>query len=207
MKKIAIVYATKFGQTKKIAKYIEEKLQERGFSTQLLNVKENSQLSSEVEGVIYGGPVYQGKFSRQLIQWVKKNRPLLNTLPTALFTVSLNAADKRAEARAADLQLIQNFIAQSGYAPNLSDSFAGALMYRSYFWPVRLLMRRISRLAGGDTDTSKNYEYTDWARIESFLSSFQNLGNLSVVPVNLKDRRAQASSNPLSKEEWEQVVL
>jgi menaquinone-dependent protoporphyrinogen oxidase len=207
MKKIAIVYATKFGQTEKIARYMEDKLQQRGFSTQLLNASEKEPLSPEVDGVVYGGPVYSGKFPKRLIQWVRSNRASLDRIPTALFTVSLNAADKRPEARAADRMLIRKLIEQSGFAPGLTASFAGALKYRDYFWPIRLIMRRISRSAGGDTDTSKNYEYTSWPKVDSFLSSFLSAKERASSIVDLADRRLPIDRGPLTKEEWEQVIL
>jgi menaquinone-dependent protoporphyrinogen oxidase len=33
-------------------------------------------------------------------------------------------------------------------------------------------MRRISRKEGGDTDTSRDYEYTDWAAVDRFAAEF-----------------------------------
>ena len=39
---------------------------------------------------------------------------------------------------------------------------AGALPYTRYGWIKRMMMRRIVAKAGGDTDTSRDYEYTDW---------------------------------------------
>ncbi len=207
VKKIAIVYATKYGQTEKICRYMEDRLQQRGFSTQLIDAARETPLSSEVDGIVYGTPVYRGKFSRPLVAWVKKNRKTLEKLPTALFTVSLNAADKHPEARDADRALVRQLIEQTGFVPNLTACFAGALKYREYYWPVRLLMRRISRRAGGDTDTSKNYEYTVWAKVDAFLTAFQNAkGRVSSV-VDLEERRFPQQRRPLTQEEWTQVIL
>jgi len=45
-------------------------------------------------------------------------------------------------------------------------SFAGALLYRRYNPVIRLLMRFIVGAAGGETDTSRDYEYTDWKAVE-----------------------------------------
>jgi len=189
MKKVAVVYSSKHGQTEKIARYMEDKLQERGFSTQVINVNRETPLSSEVDGVIYGGPVYGGKFSKQLIQWTKRHRATLDKLPTAFFTVSLNAADKHPEARKADSELIQKFVTQSEFAPNQTASIAGALKYRNYFWPMRLLMRRISRKACGDTDMSRNYEYTVWAQVDHFLSSFQKMTSVETSKAKVAELR------------------
>ena len=34
------------------------------------------------------------------------------------------------------------------------------------------MMRRAAKRAGGDTDVSRDYEYTDWALVEQFASEF-----------------------------------
>lgn len=207
MRKIAIVYSTKYGQTEKIARYMADWLQQRGISTLTIDASSGAPISSEVNGVIYGGPVYRGKFPKKLILWVKKNKESMARIPTALFTVSLNAADKRPEAREADLFLIQKFIEQSSFAPRMTASFAGALKYREYFWPIRLIMRRISRLAGGDIDTSRNYEYTSWPKVDAFLNVFQNMKRNDSSPVDPAQRRVANGSHPLTNEEWDQVIL
>jgi menaquinone-dependent protoporphyrinogen oxidase len=207
MKKIAIVYATKHGQTEKIARYMEDRLQQRGLSTQIINTGEATPLSSEVDGVIYGAPVYRSQFPKSIVAWVKKNRATLSRMPTALFTVSLNAADKRPEAREADRMLIRSFIDQSGFAPGLTTSIAGACKYRDYYWPVRLLMKRISRLAGGETDTSRNHEYTSWPKVDAFLTAFQNVDAKNPSIVNLAGRRGLGESNSLPRSDSDQVVL
>ena len=33
-------------------------------------------------------------------------------------------------------------------------------------------MKRIAKDATGDTDTSRDYEYTDWAEVEAFANDF-----------------------------------
>ena len=49
---------------------------------------------------------------------------------------------------------------------------AGALLYTHYNFFVRWLMKRIVANAGGDTDTSKDYEYTDWSDVRAFAADF-----------------------------------
>ena len=48
---------------------------------------------------------------------------------------------------------------------------AGALPYSKYSWWKRWMMRRIVAKAGGDTDTSRDYEYTDWNDLSEFVRS------------------------------------
>ena len=42
---------------------------------------------------------------------------------------------------------------------------AGALAYSRYPLPVKWLMKRIAKQAGQSTDTSQDYEYTDWKQV------------------------------------------
>lgn len=167
---VALVYATRYGQTEKIMRYIQALLQPSGIHAELISVEDSSaQLSSSTNAVICGGPVYLSQFSPKLIRWVREHRGLLTSLPSAFFTVSLNKADSRPQARQADHELIHKFATLSGWSPALATSFAGAMKYRDYPWPVRILMRWIAKRAGGSTETSKNHEYTDWASVDAFV--------------------------------------
>ena len=173
MNEIALVYSSRTGQTAKIVRYMEGQLQARGFSTQLIDASTHlGRLDSNVDAVIIGCPVYRGQFLRPLVGWVRSHKSQLRNMPTAFFSVTLNAADKRDSARVADRELHRLFIRKTGLVPKFLGSLAGALKYRSYWWVTRLLMARISRSAGGDTDTTQNFEYTDWKLVDHFLQDF-----------------------------------
>jgi menaquinone-dependent protoporphyrinogen oxidase len=49
---------------------------------------------------------------------------------------------------------------------------AGALVYTKYDYFKRLVMKLIADRRGGDTDTSKDHEYTDWAALYRFGEGF-----------------------------------
>jgi menaquinone-dependent protoporphyrinogen oxidase len=53
------------------------------------------------------------------------------------------------------------------------EMIAGALRYSKYPLPLRWLMRRIAKQAGGDTDTSRDYEYTDWEQVDGYARRLQ----------------------------------
>lgn len=174
MNRIAVAYSSRYGQTKKIALYLEEKLQEYGLSTVLIDTDHEPwpQLPSMLDGVLFGTPVYAGRFRKSLLRWARANRRALASLPTGLFTVSLNAADRRPAARDTDAALIRALVDQVGIVPTYSASLAGSLDYRKYSWLVRRLMRWIAGRAGGDTDTSRDHEYTSWTMVDEFLQDF-----------------------------------
>jgi menaquinone-dependent protoporphyrinogen oxidase len=45
-------------------------------------------------------------------------------------------------------------------------------MYRRYNPLVRFVMKRIARKAGAPTDSSRNYDFTDWPAIDRFVDRF-----------------------------------
>jgi menaquinone-dependent protoporphyrinogen IX oxidase len=55
--------------------------------------------------------------------------------------------------------LIAAFQQETVWHPQSVASFAGALAYSKYGFLKRLVMKRIARQAGGETDTSHDYEY------------------------------------------------
>jgi menaquinone-dependent protoporphyrinogen IX oxidase len=46
----------------------------------------------------------------------------------------------------------------------------------------RWIMKRIAQKAGGGTDTSKDYEYTDWQALDKFARDFIQQHRLVSVP-------------------------
>lgn len=110
------------------------------------------------------------------MRWVRHHRKYLASRQSALFSVSLNAADRRPQARRADRAILEAFMRESGWTPSHATALAGALNYRRYGLLVRWLMKRISRSTGGPTDTSRDYEMTDWEDVDGFLERALQLG-------------------------------
>lgn len=182
MNRFLIVYASKHKQTEKISYYMKNKIEERGFFCELHDIDSFEPDLKRFENVIIGGSVYAGKFDRPLVAWAKRNGEQLNLKHLSFFTVSLNAADARPEARSDDKRLINEFASQTGLKPQLTESIAGALKYSEYNFVIRFLMKRISKKAGGPTDTSHDYEMTDWKKVDSFVNrllQFELLGTES----------------------------
>ena len=69
-------------------------------------------------------------------------------------------------------QQMKRFIRRTGWTPATFREIAGALRYTRYGWLKRRIMRRIVARVGGDTDASRNYEYTDWNDLRAFTVLF-----------------------------------
>ncbi len=183
------------GHTRTIAQHLENSLKQKGINTQLLEVSENDPkplLDPLIDGVIVGAPVYVHQYPKKLEDWVRSNRPNLVNRVSAFYSVSLNAADKHPEARKADDELIEQFITETSWVPHFVASIPGALKYLKYGFFKRLLMKRISKKAGGPTDTSRNYEFTDWEAVDQFLESFLLVNDRSNFYIGNRLKTAQS---------------
>ena len=66
--------------------------------------------------------------------------------------------------------MIAVFVKDTGWQPARAMPVAGALVYSKYNFFVRFVMKRIARKAGAPTDTSRDYEFTDWAALDRFVT-------------------------------------
>jgi menaquinone-dependent protoporphyrinogen oxidase len=105
----------------------------------------------------------------------------LNRIPAFFSSVSLSEAGaedaaappaKRAQAQANVKQMIGTFLAETGWTPPQIKPLAGALMYSKYNFAIRFVMKRIGRKEGKPTDTSRNYEFTDWEDLDRTVDAF-----------------------------------
>jgi hypothetical protein len=77
--------------------------------------------------------------------------------------------ERRKQAADDARRMIDAFLEETKWHPSRIKAVAGALMYSKYNFLVRLVMKRIARAAGGDTDTSRDYDYTNWADLDSLV--------------------------------------
>ena len=87
-------------------------------------------------------------------------------IPSAFFSVCLTAADDTEESRAATRRYLDEFVEETGWTPGRTATFAGALQYREYDFATRLLMRLLMSRMHHPTDTSQDYDYTDWDAVD-----------------------------------------
>ena len=170
MSAILIVHSSFDGQTERIAARIAGVLQRSGHQVEVRPVDAHPSVSG-FDAVIVGGAVRIGTYARALRTWAREMEPALRMRPNAFFSVCLSAAGPHANLEEAQ-RCVDKFKAQSDWEPHDTRIFGGALPYRRYNMALRLMMRFIVGRAGGDTDTSRDYEYTDWDAVEGFARGF-----------------------------------
>lgn len=186
MKHVLVLYATREGQSRKIAERVAECLRAKQYVVQLWDTAEIP-AAFDLEtfgGVVMVASVHRGTHERETISFVEKHREQLATMPAAFLSVSLSqagaddpnaSAEKRAQAAADARQMLERFFEKTQWQPGLAWPIAGALVYSMYGPITKFVMKRIAKSMGGPTDVSRDYEFTDWPTLDHYIDEFVSL--------------------------------
>ena len=173
MSRILLLYASTEGQTALIAERMARTLCAQGHSVELLPADADPARVDPAAygGVIVGASIHYGHHPAYLRALVRRHIGTLAARPSAFFSVSLSAGGPRPKPAAAQ-RYIDKFLRKTGWQPQLVASIAGAVKYSLYGPIKRRVMIVFVGLGGGETDTSRDYEYTDWEAVERFAGEY-----------------------------------
>jgi menaquinone-dependent protoporphyrinogen oxidase len=170
MANIYVPYGTVEGQTAQIADYIAEVIKAQGHQAETADLKHvGNALPDGYDGVIVAASVHMGKHEGQVTDFVRKNRGELERLPSALVSVSMAAHGDEETAEG----YVTKFEENTGWRPAHVGLFAGALLYTHYGFIKKHLMKKIASDKGSlDTDTTRDYVYTEWDGVQRFTEDY-----------------------------------
>ena len=176
-----IVYATREGQTRRIAMRIADGLRAGNGDVDVYDARNIGAIDwSKYQAAVVAASVHVGRHEREIVDFAKKHRADLDRLSATFISVTLSEAGAEdptrteAERRQAadDVQkMIADFVKATGWTPARTMPVAGALTYSKYNVLVRFIMKRIARKQGAPTDTSRDYEFTNWGALDRFAES------------------------------------
>lgn len=172
--RILILYGSVEGQTLKIADTLAGYVRKKGYQVSLLSAGRPLEYFSldEFGAVIIGGSIHMNKYPAGINDFVRLHIDWLNQIPSAFFTVCMGINSKKAESRHEAASFGKNFVAATGWKPQLIETFAGAVKYTQYNFITRFIMKRISKREGASTDTTRDHEYTNWNSVARFAEAF-----------------------------------
>ena len=189
--KVGILYATREGQTRRIVEHIADALRIRGIPADVRNLAATPPPNPACyTAVILAASVHSGRHEAEMLKFVKRYRAELDRIPTAFLSVTLSeagaervSATPEEHARfAADVQrVLDDFFEAAEWRPLRMKPVAGALLYTKYNFLLRFVMKQIAKKAGAETDTSRDYEYTDWAALDKFVDEFCDAEGIRVA--------------------------
>lgn len=172
MSRILVLYGTTDGHTAKIAQSVGDTLRAVGNDADVIEAGTADPRPEDYTAVVVAGSVRAGGYQRSIRRWVRMHARVLNTQPTAFVSVCLAVLQQEPAVQRDLTAIIDRFLTATAWRPTVTKSVAGALLYRRYNPIKRWVMKRIVSKAGGDTDTSKDYEYTDWNDLRAFAEEF-----------------------------------
>ncbi len=159
-----LYYATRDGQSRRIAERIAGRLAERGIPALpqgLAAALPVPQKLAEARLVTVVAAVRYGRHLPEAEQFLAIYRTLRAPPPLVFLSVNLTARKPGKDTAEGNVYLRRS-IARRRLAPALALAIAGRLDYARYGWLDRQAIRFIMMLTGGPTDPRTSIEYTAW---------------------------------------------
>src|SRR4051794_7140900 len=127
--KFLIVYGTTEGHTRKIARFMEDVLQDAGHKVTIADASDEPPSPKDYDSILIGGSLHMHKYQSAVTDYITRNVALLNNSPGAFFSVCLAiASDIEDEHREAE-KITRDFLSQTEWRPLMTTQIAGALKY------------------------------------------------------------------------------
>jgi menaquinone-dependent protoporphyrinogen oxidase len=174
MSRLLVLFGTTDGQTRKVAWAIGDVLETCGCSVDVLDARQSggSITAESYDAVIVAASLHARGYQRVVERWVRRNAVALGRRPTAFISVCLGMLEQYPGTRHDLDTIVQTFQGRTRWRPDVVRLVGGALRYTRYGWLKKLMMKRIAAKAGGGTDTTRDYEYTDWKALDGFVRDF-----------------------------------
>ena len=174
MPRILILYGTTDGHTAKIATRLGERFRAESCE---VTVAHAGRVSTDAwperyDGIVVAASIHMGAYQRPVRRWVQSHADQLSRMPSAFLSVCLGVLERRPEAHQEVQDIILRFLRRTGWRPTVVKPVAGAVPYTRYGWLRKRMMRRMVARASGDTDTTRDYDYTDWDDLDAFAREF-----------------------------------
>jgi menaquinone-dependent protoporphyrinogen oxidase len=173
MCEIPVFYATTDGQTRRIADVLAGHLREAGVDSQAIDVTSDRAASfswARTRAAVLAASVHGGSHQAEVESFVRAHLLELNERPSVFVSVSLAICSNVPREVEAARATAERLPVQLGWKAERVVCVAGRLAYTQYGLLKRFMMRRIARRSGGPTDTSRDYEMTDWSQVRAIAS-------------------------------------
>jgi menaquinone-dependent protoporphyrinogen oxidase len=175
MSRILVLYGTTDGHTAKVAAKVGETLEAFGAEVDVIEAGTRELQLERYAGIIVAASVHARGYQPTVRRWVRGHAEALRGKPSAFLSVSLGVLQQDPKVQQEVANIVNEFLRATGWQPAMTQNVAGALLYTKYNWIKRWIMKWIVRKAGGDTDTSRDYEYTNWGDLRAFADRFNRI--------------------------------
>jgi menaquinone-dependent protoporphyrinogen oxidase len=168
MPRILIAYSTVDGQTRKISERLQRGLEAAGHDVTLACLADAT-LPDPVtfDKVVVGASIRYGKYRPELFEFVARHQQVLQSRPSAFFTVNAVARKPGRDVPERN-PYVKSFQRDAHWRPRLVGVFAGRIDYPKLGFADRNIIRFIMWITRGPTDPRGCFEFTDWDKVDAF---------------------------------------
>ncbi len=168
MSKILIVYSSQDGQTLKICQTLQAEIETVLYQVTLTSLDAADAIDfSLFDKIVIGASIHYGHHDAGVHALIKRHQTLLNSKPSAFFSVNIVARKPGKNTPETNPYLLK-FLKKIAWKPKLLAVFAGKLDYPSYSAFDRWMIRFIMWLTKGPTHPDAVIEFTDWHQVQAF---------------------------------------
>ena len=167
MAHILLLHYGVYGHTRQICEQLQSHLVNLGHRADVAPLADGQADPAAYDVIVIGASIRNGKHNPAVVDFIRANRALLESKPSAFFSVNL-VARKPAKNTAETNPYVKAFIARSPWKPRLVGVFGGDLDYQRYGFLDRHIIRLIMTITGGPTDLQTKVDYTDWDKVRVF---------------------------------------
>jgi menaquinone-dependent protoporphyrinogen oxidase len=172
--KTLLLYSTNYGLSKKICETIQASLAKRGESAEVVPLVGHTVDPKSFDAIVIGASIRHGKHNPAVLEFIRANHGLLESKPSALFSVNL-VARKPLKNTPQTNPYLKRLVAQSPWKPKLLGVFAGELDYSRYGSVDKHMMRFVMWINKGPTDFATKVQFTNWEEVERFAGQVAQL--------------------------------
>ncbi len=181
-----LFYATRDGQSRRIAERIAERLAELEIETlpKDLGVMQPPQATLEsMDIVTLVAAIRYGKILPEALDFLAAYQKL-QTKPKLVFLVVNLTSRKPGKETPEGSPYLRKAIKKYELAPAFARAIPGRLDYKRYTWRDRQLIRFIMFLTGGPTDPKTSIEYTPWDVVDDIAHKIADLNGNATAAAN-----------------------
>jgi len=167
-----LIYSSTDGHTKTICENIISHALSTS-SIKLISLDEIRNIKiSDYDKIIIGASIRYGRHNRKVLDFVKKNKNILDLKKTAFFSVNVVARKLEKNSPTTNPYVIK-FLKKVNWKPKNVAVFAGKVDYPNYNFINKNIIRFIMMITKGPTDTSRSFEFTNWEEVKKFAKEIE----------------------------------
>ncbi len=166
--RILLAYSTTDGHTLRICQRLQQVMQGLGKQVKVTLLNDAGALDlAGFDRIVIGASIRYGKHQPQVAEFIAKHQALLESRPSAFFSVNIVARKPNKNTPETN-PYCRKFLDSISWKPRLTGVFAGKLDYPRYGFVDRQMIRFIMLITKGPTDPKAVVEFTDWSKVEDF---------------------------------------